>query len=363
MKSARITHVKTRSPYPVYVGQGLLKRLPELLGRRTDQRRVIITVDRRLSRSIAAPLARILRAKKWTVETIALPEGERAKTFSALMELHGELLKRRVERRTPLIAIGGGAIGDAAGFAAATYYRGIPLVHIPTTLLAMVDSSIGGKTAVNHPMAKNAVGAFHQPLLVAADIDVLKSLPDIEFSAAMAEVIKYSLVFDRTFATWLSSNWDAIVHREPSTLVRMIHRCVTLKAAVVSEDERDLSGRRELLNFGHTVGHALESGTGFQHFRHGEAVAWGMRAAVELSKARGWMPRADRALADSLLARLPLSLWPKSLTGRIIVDHLKTDKKIVGQRNVFILLRSIGRSLRVLDVAPSQLLSILSRIA
>ncbi|MFH2202821.1 MAG: 3-dehydroquinate synthase [Elusimicrobiota bacterium] len=352
--------VKTKPrPYPVHTGRGLIARLPELLRGAGLKERAVIVTDRRLRAGIAGQVVRALKRAGWRTDIYALPSGEAAKSFGELQKLYTFLLSRKIERRIPLLAVGGGTVGDAAGFAAATYYRGIPLVHIPTTLLAQVDSAIGGKTAVNHPHAKNAVGAFYQPVLVAADTDALRTLPRAELLAGLAEVVKYALVFDRAFARWLETNWKAILRGEHAPRARMIRRCAELKAAVVAADERDLSGKRELLNFGHTIGHALEAATGYRLLRHGEAVAWGMRAAIALAKNRGWL--ADAALADSLLAKLPAPRWSVG-TARIL-DLLRGDKKVAGGKNVFILLKRIGAPRRKNDVTSAEIRRALKEIA
>jgi 3-dehydroquinate synthase len=260
-----------------------------------------------------------------------------------------------VERRTPLVAIGGGTLGDSAGFAAATYYRGIPLVHVPTTLLAQVDSSIGGKTAINHPLAKNAVGAFYQPAFVLADINTLMSLPARELLSGLAEVIKYGLIFDPAFARWLDRDWDKILKRKPEALLKVVSQSAQWKGRVVSQDELDMGGRREFLNFGHTLGHALESATNFAHFTHGEAVAWGMSAAITLSHRRGWLKQSDRRLADSLLEKLNRPLPPRGLRWGSVFSALLHDKKVRDGRSVFVLLHGLGHPVRVNDVSPSEL--------
>lgn len=350
-------------PYRVHIGSGLIERLPALLASRFPARRAVVVTDARLAATLGRRVAGSLERSGWRADRLSLPSGEAAKSFSALIRLYGALLRLKVERRTPLIAVGGGAVGDAAGFAAATFYRGIPLVHVPSTLLAQVDSAIGGKTAVNHPLAKNAVGAFYQPALTIADLSALAPLPERDFLSGLAEVVKYALVFDKAFARRLESDWPGILSRKPATLLPMIRRCVELKAAVVAQDERDLTGRRELLNFGHTLGHALESSTGYRFFRHGEAVAWGMRAAVALSRARGWLSVPNTlALADSLLTRLPARAWPAGLRPAALLKALAGDKKIAGAKNVFILLRGLADPVRVDDVSPAEILAALERL-
>lgn len=360
MKVYRVRVPLASRPYDVYVGAGLLTRFPGLLARHIPGRRAVLVSDNRLLAGPAGKVVHALRRAGWKVDAKALPQGETAKSPAALQSLYSFLLRRGVERRTPLVAVGGGSIGDAAGFAAATYHRGIPLVHVPTTLLAQVDSAIGGKTAVNHPLAKNAVGAFYQPLFVAADTGTLRTLPQRELLSGLAEAAKYALVFDPALARRLLARWDTLLARDPAELARLVRACAAWKAQVVAGDERDLSGRRELLNFGHTLGHALETAGGYRRFRHGEAVAWGMRFAVELSAARGWLGRS-RALADALLARLPARSWGGLQPGRVL-RLLARDKKVRSGRNVFILLRELGRPVRVADVGAIELRAALRRL-
>lgn len=345
----------------IFVETGLLKRLPAILARSYPAKRAVLVSDAGLLRGPAGALARALKRAGWRLDVYALPQGEAAKSLAAVAALHTFLLKKRVERRTPLIAVGGGAVGDSAGFAAATYYRGIPLVHVPTTLLAQVDSAIGGKTAVNHPLAKNAIGAFHQPVLVASDVSVLKTLPEREFLSGLGEVVKYALVFDRAFLRRLDADWAKLLRRDPAALTRTVRDCAAWKVRVVAADERDLTGRRELLNFGHTLGHALETEAGYGNFRHGEAVTWGMRFAVELSVGRGWMKKT-LAEADELLSFLPAPAWPKGLTRSRLWKALASDKKVKDGKSVFILLREVGKPVRVNDITRAELDAALDRL-
>ncbi|MBI4676651.1 MAG: 3-dehydroquinate synthase [Elusimicrobia bacterium] len=347
----RVTVRLMGGSYPVWIGLDWLNSLPAKLKACVSGKRCVLVTDQRLASGIGRKVKGALRRGGWEVASTALPSGERAKSFTAIQRLYGFLLASGVERRTPLIAVGGGSVGDAAGFAAATFQRGIPLVHVPTTLLAQVDSSVGGKTAVNHPMAKNAVGAFHQPILVAADVGLARSLPERDYLSGLAEVVKMALVFDRSFARRLLERWKLILSRDPGTLAWAVRRCVELKAKVVAVDERDLGGRRELLNFGHTVGHALEASTRYARFRHGEAVAWGMAAAIRLSRDRDWLRRpGDLGLALALLAGLKTPPWPLDLEWSRFAACLGRDKKVRDAGNVVVLLRNIGEPSRVRDV-------------
>jgi len=364
MSTSKTVTVRAGShAYDVHIGRGIINRLPRLLSPLVRERRALLVVDAGIAGGIGARVENMLRKAGWRIDTTSLPRGEKAKSLASLNKLYGFMLRKKVERRTPLIAVGGGALGDAAGFAAATYYRGIPLVHVPTTLLAAVDSAIGGKTAINHALAKNAIGAFYQPVLTLADVDSFKTLPARDMRAGMGEVVKYAFVFDRAFGHWLESHWQrAVLNKEAASLIPMIQRCVALKAAVVGADERDLSGRRELLNFGHTIGHAIESASGYRRFRHGEAVALGMRAAIEISRGRGWLSRkSDLALMHGLLRRLPTPPWPRGLKQRDILAALARDKKATNSKNIFILLKEIGKPVRVSDVSRDEIQSALTR--
>ncbi|PIP82225.1 MAG: 3-dehydroquinate synthase [Elusimicrobia bacterium CG_4_9_14_3_um_filter_62_55] len=347
--------VKTEpDAYPVRVGAGLLDRLPALMHRDLSRaRRCVIATDSFLARSLGVRAQRAFRAAGWKAELFALPRGEAAKSLASVERFFGFLLRAGVERRTPVVALGGGTVGDAAGFAASAYYRGVPLIQVPTTLLAQVDSAIGGKTAVNHPLAKNAIGSFYQPRLVVCDTAVLKSLPRREFLSGLGEVVKYALLFDRAFARRLSADWNRLCAFDEGTLEAVVARCAALKARVVAADTRDLSGTRELLNFGHTLGHALEKASGYGRVRHGEAVAWGMRAAAAISFGRGWTK--DKREIDALLARLPRVRIPAGLSRRGLLAPLKLDKKAVGGRNVFVLLKGVGNPVRVADVSPAEI--------
>jgi len=293
------------------------------------------------------------------VRSFTLPQGERAKSQSSLNRLYSFLVRAKTERLTPLIALGGGTVGDAAGFAAATFYRGLPLVQVPTTLLAQADSALGGKTAVNLKEGKNLVGAFHQPDLVVSDTDLIKTLPERDFRSGLAEVVKYGLVFDRTFAQGLQRRWAKVIRRDSDTLGWLVRFSTKTKLAVVAADEKDLKGRRELLNFGHTLGHSFETAAGYKSVRHGEAVAFGMRVACEISKGRGWLKR-DADLIDASLSALPVVLPASS--DRKLVSLLSRDKKVRGGRPVFVLLKSVGRPARVLDVKEREIMKALKEV-
>lgn len=275
------------------------------------------------------------------VSQIVLPDGEQYKTLESLASILDALIEGRFNRDAAVIALGGGVIGDMAGFAAACYQRGIDYVQVPTTLLAQVDSSVGGKTAVNHPKGKNMIGAFHQPKAVIADIDTLATLPAREFSAGLAEVVKYGLIYDVSFLAWLENNVDALNAREPPATMHAVRRSCEIKAAVVGADERE-QGLRAILNLGHTFGHAIETATGYTEWLHGEAVAAGMVMATDLSYRLGWVTRADLDRTIELLSRFNLPVRPPRIGAQRARQLMGMDKKVLKGQLRLVLLRQLG---------------------
>ncbi|MBI2509027.1 MAG: 3-dehydroquinate synthase, partial [Betaproteobacteria bacterium] len=263
--------------------------------------------------------------------------------WETLNRIFDALLEHRCERGAALIALGGGVIGDLAGFAAAAYLRGVPYIQMPTTLLAQVDSSVGGKTAINHPLGKNLIGAFHQPLAVIADTDTLATLPPREYAAGLAEVIKYGLIRDPAFFDWLEKNMPRLMQREAGPLTHAIERSCAIKAEIVALDERE-SGVRVLLNFGHTFGHAIEAGLGYGSWLHGEAVAAGMALAARLSQRLGLIPAQDVARMSALLSRAGLPVTAPDLGLTRYLELMGHDKKVEGGRIRFVLLKRIGEA-------------------
>lgn len=338
--------------YPVHIGPGLLGR-PELLHPHIPGQRVLV-----VSNTIVAPLylerARAALAGR-RHEAVILPDGERYKTLDTLDEVFTALLTHRFDRHCTLIALGGGVIGDMTGFAAACYQRGVHFIQIPTTLLAQVDSSVGGKTAVNHPLGKNMIGAFHQPRCVLADTDTLATLPDRELSAGLAEVIKYGLIRDFPFLEWLEANLDALLARDAAALTEAIERSCRNKAEIVAADERE-TGERALLNLGHTFGHAIETGVGYGEWLHGEAVAVGIVLAADLSARLGWLSgeQVERIRALLARARLPLDP-PPELTPDDFTRLMAVDKKVKDGRLRLILLRDLGQGTIAEDVDARRL--------
>ena len=278
-----------------------------------------------------------------SVIPIVLPDGEAYKNSETLNLIYDALLQNRCERSTTLIALGGGVIGDITGYAAATYLRGVPFIQVPTTLLSQVDSSVGGKTGINHPLGKNMIGAFYQPQLVLSDIATLDTLPQRELSAGLAEVIKYGLIRDADFFLWLERNMHLLLALDSDAMSYAIYRSCRNKAEVVAADERE-SGERALLNLGHTFGHAIENGMGYGVWLHGEAVAAGIMLAADLSRRMGWLSAEDVARVAAILAAANLPIKPPNLGVEKYLDLMGLDKKVVDGKIRLILQQGIGKS-------------------
>ncbi|MBL8480776.1 MAG: 3-dehydroquinate synthase [Rhodocyclaceae bacterium] len=326
--------------YPIHIGPGLLRR-PDLVLSHLRTRRVVIVSNEIVAPLYLGVLREALAGAGVSCADIILPDGEVHKTSASLNRIYDALLEQRCERSTTLIALGGGVIGDLCGFAAATYQRGVPFIQIPTTLLAQVDSSVGGKTGINHRLGKNMIGAFYQPKLVLADTETLNTLPPREFSAGLAEVIKYGLIRDRAFLDWLESNMARLMEREPDALAYAIQRSCASKAAIVAEDETE-TGNRALLNLGHTFGHAIETGSGYGVWLHGEAVAAGTLMAAELSRSLGWIGDDDVARVRRIFAAAGLPLIAPSMGVARYLELMAHDKKVQAGRLRLILLRALG---------------------
>ena len=328
--------------YPIYIGAGLLAR-PELIVERLPQKTAAIVTSSTIAPLYLAALQRTLEGRGVSVEGITLPDGESFKTWETLNRIFDALLEHRCERGTTLIALGGGVVGDLAGFAAAVFQRGVPYIQVPTTLLAQVDSAVGGKTAINHPLGKNMIGAFYQPLAVISDTDTLATLPPRELAAGLAEIIKYGLIRDAPFFDWLEANIRRLVRREPEALANAIERSCANKAEVVARDELE-TGPRALLNLGHTFGHAIEAGSGYGAWLHGEAVAAGMLMAARLSHRLDLLAAEDVRRLGALLKEAGLPLDPPRLGLERYLDLMGHDKKVSGGRLHFVLLKSIGEA-------------------
>lgn len=344
--------------YPILIGGGLLSRADLILPfLRTT--RVALVSNSTVAPLYLEPLAGGLQKVGVGVTPIILPDGEAYKTWESLNLIYDALLAARCDRGTTIIALGGGVIGDLAGFAAATYQRGVPFVQIPTTLLSQVDSSVGGKTGINHPRGKNMVGAFWQPKLVLADTDTLQTLPGRELSAGMAEVIKYGLIRDLPFLEWLESSMARLMARDGELLAQAIERSCANKAEVVAADEFETAkeGGRALLNLGHTFGHAIETGMGYGQWLHGEAVAAGTLMAVELSRRLGWLSAADvdRVRALHQLAGLPV--YGPELGAARYLELMSHDKKVIAGALRLVLLKALGDAVTCTDVPENEIVA------
>ena len=337
--------------YPIHIGAGLLGRADLLAPHLSGRRVAIVTNDRVAPLYLEAAKALVARP---TID-IVLPDGEEHKNLAVLGQIFDKLLQARCDRQAVLLALGGGVIGDITGFAAACYQRGVSFVQMPTTLLAQVDSSVGGKTGINHPLGKNMIGAFHQPRAVLIDTDTLSTLPDRELRAGLAEVIKYGLIRDPDFLGWLEQNLERILRRDAESLVHAIERSCRNKAEVVALDERE-SGVRAILNLGHTFGHAVETGLGYGEWLHGEAVAAGMVAAADLSHRLGWLTAGELQRIESLIARagLPTGL-PRPVSPARMRELMSIDKKVADGQLRLVLIKGIGQAV-VSAAIPSDLL-------
>jgi shikimate kinase / 3-dehydroquinate synthase len=339
--------------YPIYIGSGLLDRV-ELLLQHVPRRRAFIVSNTTVAPLYLKKLSDGLIASGIQVQSIILPDGEQYKSAESLGQIYDALLIARSERSTPLIALGGGVIGDITGYAAATYLRGVPFIQIPTTLLSQVDSSVGGKTGINHPLGKNMIGAFYQPRVVLADTAVLNTLPDKELRAGIAEVIKYGLIRDLPFLEWLEANMDKLLARDTAALQYAIERSCQNKAEVVGNDERE-SGERALLNLGHTFGHAVENGMGYGVWLHGEAVAAGTIMAADLSQRLGWLSAEDVLRTRKLFKRVGLPVIAPKLGADKYMQLMGLDKKVADGKIRFVLLKSLGNAVMTGDVPPALL--------
>ncbi len=342
---------------PIWIGEGLSQELPSLLdGHGVGPRRFIVS-----SPIVWRFHGDRLRAALGDGDPILLPDGERYKNLQSISKVYEALIRANADRGSTIIAVGGGVVGDTAGFAAATFLRGIALVHVPTTLLAQVDSSIGGKVGVNHALGKNLIGAFHQPALVIIDPALLKTLPRREFRSGLYEVVKYGVIANRNLFDRLSTDTKAIFAKDPAALVPAIVDSCRIKADVVSKDERE-SGLRRILNFGHTVGHALEAVTQYRRFRHGEAIALGMLAAADLAVVRGAMAERERASLAQLIAKLGPLPSVTDLPVSEAIEAIRRDKKVVHGRLHFVIAIEIGATMTVDDVSEDELRAVLVRL-
>jgi 3-dehydroquinate synthase len=342
--------------YPIHIGQGLLG-MPDLLTRHIHGRQVMVVTNETVAPLYLDTVCRNLAG--FELATQILPDGEQYKQLDTLNTVFTALLEHRFNRGCTLVALGGGVIGDITGFAAACYQRGVAFLQIPTTLLAQVDSSVGGKTGVNHALGKNMIGAFHQPGCVIIDTDTLDTLDERQLAAGLAEVIKYGLIRDAGFFGWLEDNMESLKARDKQALGHAIERSCSIKAEIVAADERE-SGLRALLNLGHTFGHAIETGTGYGTWLHGEAVAAGMVMAAELSARLGWLPAEALARTEMLLRRAGLPTRPpETMDATHFMALMAMDKKVIDSGLRLVLLRAVGSAVVTADFSSADLHAVL----
>ena len=339
--------------YDIHIGAGLLGRPATYEGLPKAAQALIVT-NTTVAPLYAQQLATALAGRYARVDVLELPDGEDHKDWGTLNAIFDRLLSHQCDRKTVLFALGGGVIGDITGFAAACYMRGVPFVQVPTTLLAQVDSSVGGKTAVNHPLGKNMIGAFYQPLRVVADLDTLDTLPERELPAGLAEVIKYGPIADAAFLDWIEAHLDALLARDKQALAHAVKRSCEIKAWVVGQDERE-SGLRAILNFGHTFGHAIESGLGYGRWLHGEAVGCGMVMASDLSVRLGLMPPAFLDRMRRLIERARLPVRGPALGAARYLELMQVDKKNEQGQIRFVVIEALGRA--AVRGAPDELVA------
>ena len=343
--------------YPIHIGSNLLGRV-ELLAPHIAGRQVCIVTDDTVAPLYLQRLCQTLSG--YSVMPVVLPTGEAFKNWSTLQQIFDALLGARHDRRTTLIALGGGVIGDMTGFAAACYQRGVDFIQIPTTLLSQVDSSVGGKTGINHPAGKNMIGAFYQPKAVLIDTDTLRTLPEREVSAGLAEIIKYGLIRDIAFLDWLEQNMSALRALQPQLVTEAIARSCAIKAEVVAADERE-GGVRAILNLGHTFGHAIEAHQGYGKWLHGEAVGAGMTMALQLSRTLGWLTIEEEQRCTALIAAAGLPVTPPAdMTEADFTRLMAVDKKVLDGQLRLVLLKRLGAATVTADFAGEALRSVLA---
>jgi 3-dehydroquinate synthase len=341
--------------YPILIGSGLLGRAG-LLDKWLRRRDVLVLTNETLAQVYLEPVRALLQGSR--MATHVLPDGEQHKTLATVERILDTLAAQRFARDGVLLALGGGVVGDIGGFAAAIYQRGIDFIQVPTTLLSQVDSSVGGKTGVNHPAGKNLIGAFHQPICVLADTDTLQTLPDRELSAGLAEIVKYGMLADVGLFDWLERHGEQLLRREPAALHHVIRRSCEIKAGVVGADERE-RGLRALLNLGHTFGHAIERCAGYGTWLHGEAVAAGLAMAAEFSRRLGWIDAGDVRRVRTLLERLQLPAAPPRIDPGQFLAAMGMDKKVLAGQIRLVLLKSIGQAVVVADYPADELKAML----
>jgi 3-dehydroquinate synthase len=372
-----MVETKTQS-YPVFVGYGLLDKLGEKMKQAALSGTATIISDENVFSLYGSKVEGILKGAGFAVNSFVVPPGEGTKNMDYAIKIYDFLVEHRAERDDIIVALGGGMVGDLAGFVAATFLRGMPWIQVPTSLVAMVDASIGGKVGVNHPEGKNLIGAFYQPNLVLADCQTLTTLPQRELTSGWAEVIKHGLILDKEFFEFLESNVDKLTKLEPEILTRAIARSAAIKAQVVSQDEKEREGKRTILNYGHTIAHGLEAATQYKRFLHGEAVAIGMVGAAKLSQRLGLLPSAVVKRQQALLQKfgLPTSLRAEAASQRRgrkrsnlklslteVTMAMELDKKVRGKAIRWVLLQDIGKAVIRSDVPQRDVLTVIRELA
>jgi 3-dehydroquinate synthase len=343
--------------YPIVIGAGWLAaigaRVRAVVG--SQAIRAAVVSDSRVAPLYVPVVAASLRAAEFAVAEIQIPEGEQHKNLAWLALLYDRLIEAHIERSSPIVAVGGGVVGDLAGFAAAVVRRGVDYVQVPTTLLAQVDSAVGGKTAVNHPGGKNLIGAFHQPVAVISDTTTLATLPPRELRAGLAEVIKYGLMCDAALFEWLEKHLDELLACKAEAVAHVVRRSCEIKAMIVGRDEREERGDRALLNLGHTFGHAVESATGYRKWLHGEAVGAGLVMAAAMSRELGLVSPEELVRVHTLVERAGLPTRGAGVAPESVLEHMRIDKKVLGGRLRLVLLRRIGNAFLTADYAEDAL--------
>lgn len=328
--------------YPIYIGSGLGASFASMCETHKIPRKLVVITDRNVAGKYLQPLLRNLAERSFDLVRVVIPPGERQKSLSRANAIFTAMLKANVGRASAVVAFGGGVIGDLGGFVAATYQRGVPLVQVPTTLLAQVDSSVGGKVGVNHPLGKNMIGAFYQPAFVWSDVDCLSTLPRREVACGMGEIVKYGVAYDAGFFEFMEKQIDGLLRLDRDVVIHALATCCAIKSQIVSKDEKD-SGLRMVLNFGHTIGHALESAGRYRLLKHGEAVLLGMAAESFIANEMGMIDRATFERIAGLIARVPLRVRVQMLKKSDILKSMGHDKKSVGMKTRFVLPVGIGK--------------------
>ncbi|MDR1702943.1 MAG: 3-dehydroquinate synthase [Sporomusaceae bacterium] len=340
--------------YTIQIESGALAKFDHFLAPMPFSKKALIITDSNVKKIYGEQVRQKINSANYQAEFFCVPPGESSKSLALLGEIYTQAITMGLDRKSPFIALGGGVVGDLAGFAASTYLRGVPFIQIPTTLLAQVDSSVGGKTAVNHPLGKNLIGSFYQPAQVIIDPQTLNTLPDKELYSGFAEVIKYGACFDTAFFDFLAANAAALLQKDSTLLIEVISRCCRIKRDIVEQDERE-AGLRALLNFGHTIGHAIEAAGGFQKYTHGEAVAIGMRGAVLVSIALKLCDEAVLGRLNAILRQFNLPLTaPGCGTAAELQQFLSKDKKSLGGKIKWVLLEETGKP-KITDAVPESI--------